>query len=216
MSGAEPRSESHRSEGRSTSRSLLVRLRADDEAAWKRLVDLYTPLVCHWCRRLNLSDQDMPDVYQEIFQAVMSNIQKFRRDRPQDSFRAWLRTITRSKVYDFYRRQSREVSAAGGTEARQRIDAIPTRNAELPLDEEAEDDSVDDASDRTLLFQQALQLIQRDFEPRTWQAFWKVVVDGMAAKDVALDLGMKPGTVRVAKSRVLARLRSEFGDLIHD
>jgi hypothetical protein len=31
--------------------------------------------------------------------------------------------------------------------------------------------------------------------------------------DVAADLEMKPGTVRVAKSRVLLRLRHELGDV---
>jgi RNA polymerase sigma-70 factor (ECF subfamily) len=39
-----------------------------------------------------------------------------------------------------------------------------------------------------------------------------VAVDGRAAADVAADLGMQPGAVRVAKSRVLLRLRKELGD----
>jgi hypothetical protein len=33
-------------------------------------------------------------------------------------------------------------------------------------------------------------------------------------KDVAADLGMSPGAVRVAKYRVLHRLREELGDLM--
>ena len=41
-----------------------------------------------------------------------------------------------------------------------------------------------------------------------------VVVDGRETVDVAKDLGMLPGTVRVAKSRVLKRLRLELGDSI--
>lgn len=73
-----------------------------------------------------------------------------------------------------------------------------------PNDESAE------ATEKQPLFRRALELIQRNFEERTWKAFWKVVVDGMAPK----ELDMKPGTVRVAKSRVLARLRQEFGDLM--
>ena len=39
-------------------------------------------------------------------------------------------------------------------------------------------------------------------------------VEGQVAKDVAADLGMTPGAVRVAKCRVLQRLREELGDLI--
>ena len=39
----------------STSRSLLIRARANDAEAWDRLVALYAPLVMHWCRRWQLS-----------------------------------------------------------------------------------------------------------------------------------------------------------------
>jgi RNA polymerase sigma-70 factor (ECF subfamily) len=39
-----------------------------------------------------------------------------------------------------------------------------------------------------------------------------VTIEGRATADVAADLGMQPGAVRVAKSRVLQRLRRELGD----
>ena len=58
----------------------------------------------------------------------------------------------------------------------------------------------------------ALDSIKGEFHERTWQAFWKVVVEGRSTNDVAADLSMKPGTVRVSKSRVLLRLRHELGD----
>jgi len=98
----------------STSRSLLVRVRNDEDDAWTRLVDLYTPLVCYWCRQNGLSEQDLPDVAQEIFQAVARNIERFRDDGPKSTFRGWLRTVTRSKVADSFRRKGKEPDAAGG------------------------------------------------------------------------------------------------------
>jgi RNA polymerase sigma-70 factor (ECF subfamily) len=58
----------------------------------------------------------------------------------------------------------------------------------------------------------ALESIRGEFHERTWQAFWGVAVEGRTAADVAADLNMQPGTVRVAKSRVLLRLRRELGD----
>ena len=63
------------------------------------------------------------------------------------------------------------------------------------------------------LLRKALESIRGEFHERTWQAFWGVVVEGRTAADVAADLDMKPGAVRVAKSRVLLRLRRELGDL---
>lgn len=199
----------------STSRSLLVRLNEQDEDAWNRLVELYAPLVCHWCRQQRLPEQDLPDVVQEVFKAVSLNIDRFRHDRPGDTFRGWLRTISRSKVNDCFRKTGREATAAGGTEAHATFQQIADGT---PDSDPAELDDCDsepaEATEKQLLFRRALELVQRDFEERTWQAFWKVVVDGMSPKDVGEELDMKPGTVRVAKSRVLARLRQEFGDLM--
>jgi len=50
MAAGKPESANSQSGIMSTSRSLLVRLNEHEEAAWDRLVELYTPLVCHWCR----------------------------------------------------------------------------------------------------------------------------------------------------------------------
>jgi RNA polymerase sigma-70 factor (ECF subfamily) len=57
-------------------------------------------------------------------------------------------------------------------------------------------------------------LIRADFEEHTWQAFWAVAVDGRPGTDVAAELGMTPGAVYVAKSRVLRRLREDLGELL--
>ena len=63
------------------------------------------------------------------------------------------------------------------------------------------------------LFRRGLEAIRRHFDPKTWQAFWRVTVDGLSAGEAAAELGMRPGTVRVAKSRVLQRLRRHLGDV---
>ena len=59
----------------------------------------------------------------------------------------------------------------------------------------------------------AIEMIRKDFKEQTWQAFWRVVVNGRSAQEVGAELGMRPGTVRVAKSRVLKRLREQLGDV---
>ena len=62
------------------------------------------------------------------------------------------------------------------------------------------------------LFGRAVSLIRDEFEPRTWQAFWLTAVEGRTPTEVSAELGMSPGAVRVAKSRVLQRLREELGE----
>jgi RNA polymerase sigma-70 factor (ECF subfamily) len=52
-----------------------------------------------------------------------------------------------------------------------------------------------------------------DFQGPTWTAFLRVVVDGAAAAVVAAELNMTVNAVRLARGRVLRRLREELGDL---
>jgi RNA polymerase sigma-70 factor (ECF subfamily) len=186
-----------------TSRSLLERLKADDAAAWDRLISLYAPLVYRWCRRWDLPEQEIADVLQEVFHAVATHIASFRKEREGDTFRGWLRTIAQNKVRDHFRRVGREPGGAGGTDAQVRLSTLPApRSAD-------EDDSRDELADRDVV-DRALELIRGEFEQRTWQAFWLTAVEDRVPKEVAIELGMSPGAVRVAKSRVLRRLRDEL------
>jgi RNA polymerase sigma-70 factor (ECF subfamily) len=191
-----------------TCRSLLERIQADDPVAWRRLVDLYAPLVFHWCRRWDLREQDSADVSQEVFQAVATHVAGFHRERAGDTFRGWLRTITENKIRDHFRRLGREPDGVGGTEAQLRF-------AQLPESRSPDEDDSDVAERRAerRLFGLVLDQIRNEFEDRTWQAFWLTTVESRSTGDVAGDLGISPGAVRVAKSRVLRRLREELGDV---
>ena len=62
------------------------------------------------------------------------------------------------------------------------------------------------------LLQKALSSIREEFQDNTWLACWGVTVEGRFADDVGAELGMQPGAVRVAKCRVLKRLRRELGE----
>ena len=188
-----------------TSRSLLERIKADDAAAWDRLISLYAPLAYQWCRHWDLPEQEIADVLQEVFQSVATHIASFRKDNQGDTFRGWLRTITQHKVLDHFRKLGREPGGAGGTDAQLRFANLP---ALQPPDA---DDSSERRADRGVVGR-ALELIRDEFEDRTWRAFWLTAVADRVPKEVALELGMTAGAVRVAKSRVLRRLREELGE----
>jgi RNA polymerase sigma-70 factor (ECF subfamily) len=200
-----PGSDSGKQPSSGTSRSLLGRVQADEPEAWERLVHLYAPLVLHWCRHSGLQDQDVADIFQEVFQAVVVYVGGFRKERQGDTFRGWLRRITQNKLRDHFRRLGRDACATGGSSAQDRF-------AQLPAPQGGEERISQDEGERHL-FARALELIRAEFAARTWEAFWQTAVEGREAKDVAADLGMSPGAVRVAKSRVLHRLREELGDL---
>ena len=189
----------------STSRSLVMRLQDQEAPAWQVVVQLYSPLVQHWVRRAGLPAQECADVVQDVFQSAFSGIGKFRKHNT-GTFRGWLRTIARNRVTDHFRRLNKEPDATGGSEAAVLLNNVPDLDDE-PLNDES------DLQAEHALFLRAFELIRNDVKPNTWDAFYRVAVEGQEAATVAHDLGMKPGAVRVARSRVLKRLREQLGDL---
>ena len=187
--------------GESTSFGLIARLKLRDAEAWRRTTRLYAPLVFRWTRRAGVRESDAADVTQDVFHAVARHIDGFRNDAPGSTFRGWLYTIARNKLYDHFRRQAGDRGAVGGTDALQQIQELP---ATPPDGEEGEAEQSD-------LARRAMALLQSDFQPATWQAFWATAVDNRPAAEVAANLGISLAAVYKAKSRVLARLRQELG-----
>jgi RNA polymerase sigma-70 factor (ECF subfamily) len=182
-----------------TSSSLIGRVKQRDANAWNVLARLYGPLVYGWARQCGLQDQDAADIVQDVFQSVARAIDGFDDGRPGSTFRGWLWTITRNAVRQHVRGRERHPKAVGGTDAQQRMQALPQAVEE--------DQEPDPPAARTALVHRALRLIHDEFEPPTWQAFWRITVDGRAAAEVAEELRLTPGAVRQAKYRVLCRLR---------
>jgi len=196
------------SQDRPTSTTLLERLRAREDEAWQRLLHLYAPLIAYWCKRWDVRQPDVEDIIQDVFQAVAAGLERFRRDQAGASFRGWLRGITRHKVLDYLRRGRHQPTAEGGTEAQRRLQQIAELETPPP------DDADDPEDEITRLYHRALELVRGEFTLQSWQAFWRTGVEGQAPADVATALGMSAAAVRMAKSRVLHRLREEAGDLI--
>jgi len=189
-----------------TSLTLLQQVQANQAEAWDRLVDLYAPLVRYWCRRSQLNDEDVAEIFQETFRAVATHIQNFRHERKDDSFRGWLRTITTNKIRDHFRRIDGQAIAEGGSVGQMKIAEI---SDPLTEDEENSEQDILRASVHKML-----EMVRGDFEPRTWEAFWQCQVEGRGTDEIGLELQMTPAAVRKAKYRVLRRLREELDGLI--
>lgn len=140
-----------------------------------------------------------------MFRAVAAGLPAFRRDRPGDTFRGWLRGITRSVLLRHAEQAARQPQAAGGTAALQGLHAVA---------DGATDDDPDPPAEVGALYRRGLDLVRGEFEPRTWQAFWEHAVDGRPVADVAAAHGLSPAAVRQAKYRALLRLRAEFAGLV--
>jgi RNA polymerase sigma-70 factor (ECF subfamily) len=184
-----------------TQPSLLERVRQpDDGPAWERFVELYTPLLLEWARRLGAGPSDAEDLLQDVFALLVRKLPSFKYD-PRQSFRAWLRTVLRNRWATLRRIPSAVLPAAGSAQ-------VPEPVAADGLAEWENEEY------RRQLVSRALRLLQRDFQPVTWQAFWDFVVCERPAAEVAAALSISVDSVYTAKSRVLRRLREELKGLL--
>jgi RNA polymerase sigma factor (sigma-70 family) len=189
-----------------TRASLLVRLRdPHDQEAWGQFVQLYAPVVYGFARKRGLQDADAADLMQEVFRSVAGAAGRLDYDPKRGSFRGWLYTVTRNKIYTFLDGQRRQVRGSGD-------DGAQTLLEEQAGREDGTGELWDQEYERGA-FAWAAERVRGEFHESTWQAFWLTAVDGQGARDVGRQLGLSPGAVYVAKSRVIARLRDEIREL---
>src|SRR5262245_19469976 len=184
-----------------TRASLLIQIRdGTNHAAWQEFVDLYGPVIYGFARKRGLQDADAADLMQDVLRSVSAAIGRLDYDRKHGTFRGWLFTITRNKVFNFLSARRIRPQSSGDSATSQML-------AEAP--------AAADGSDAWELEYQrrlasiAMDRVKGEFHENTWQAFWLTAVEGQAAAEVAKRIGMSAGAIYVAKSRVLARLKDE-------
>jgi RNA polymerase sigma-70 factor (ECF subfamily) len=182
--------------------SLLTRLKDGEDAdAWREFVRLYGPVVYGFARKRGLQDADAADLMQEVLRSVARNASRMEYDPARGTFRGWLYTVTRNKIYNFLNGQRNRPKAVGDSTHLERLDSVPDRESDRESDWDLEY--------QRRLSARAMDRVRHEFQPNTWQAFWGTAVEGRGAQEVGVELKMTPGAVYVAKSRVLARLREE-------
>jgi len=189
-----------------TSLSLLNRLRLQPDAeSWQRLVDLYTPLIRGWLRQHSVPAADADDLTQEVMAVLVRELPSFNHNQQRGAFRNWLRTITVNRLRVLWRsRQSRPI-ATGDSDFLKMLDELEDPNSGLS--------HVWDRQHDQHVARRLMELVEPHFEPTTWRAFRRVVLEGARAATVAAELGISVNAVLLAKSRVLSRLRHEMEGL---
>lgn len=181
--------------------SLLVRIRdPQDERAWGEFLEIYGPLVYRLARLKGFQDADAADLTQDVFRAVASAIERWDPNPARGSFRGWLFRIARNLMVNLLASQRRHPRGTGDSDMKLLLEAIPA-----PV---GDDSALFDEEYRRRLFQWAADQVRPEFREPTWRAFWLTAVEGRQVKDVAESLGQTPGSIYIARSRVLARIRS--------
>ena len=188
--------------------TLLTRLKdGRDGDAWREFVQLYGPVVYRFARNRGLQDADAADLMQDVLRSVARNAHRMEYDPKKGTFRGWLYTVTRNKIYNFLSSNKNRPRGTGDADAQERLDATPAREEEGP-------DADWEKEYQRRLSARAMEIVKGEFHANTWSAFWQTAVEGKPAADVGQALKMTAGAVYVAKSRVLARLRDEVQKML--
>src|SRR5215813_1841433 len=117
-------------ESPATRASLLVRLRdGSDAAAWREFVHLYATVIYGFARKRGLQDADAADLMQEVLRSVAAAVGRLNYDPGKGTFRGWLYSITRNKIYNFLESRARHPRGSGDSNAHQRLEEYPGREA---------------------------------------------------------------------------------------
>ena len=187
-----------------TSHSLLERARdPGDGTSWRRLTDLYAPLIRRWVRPYVASRPTPTTCVQDVLAILVREIPGFEHNGRTGAFRAWLQSTTVNRLRVHWRPAR---PAAGG-------DGILGQLHQL--------------EDPTSLLSRAWD---EDHDRHVAQTLCRVDPPGVPAgdlarlrghrprrrstADVAEELGISVNAVLIAKSRVLKRLRQKAEGLI--
>jgi RNA polymerase sigma-70 factor (ECF subfamily) len=175
---------------------LLQRLRqGSDHLAWDEFFDRYWRVLFGAARRRGCSEHTAEEIVQDVMLAVFQCRDVFHYDTERGRFRDWLAALVRNKVAEHRRSPAQRVRAVGGDEA----------PVETESDETLPDEIWEAAFEEALLVV-LLDMVRREFNPRTFQAFELSAIQGMSGSEVARLTGQTRNAVYLARRKVTQRL----------
>jgi RNA polymerase sigma-70 factor, ECF subfamily len=182
-----------------TRASLILRLQdAEDIAAWDEFASLYAPIIYRVAMSRGFQAADAENLVQEVFFAVANSVSKWLKREDRGQFRAWLLRIARNEAANMLTQRATRTLGQDGSAAEKILANLPSRDdfsSALGLEYERS------------VFRWATAQVRSVVAQQTWDAFWLTSVDGMPVNEVAEKLGLRPGNVHLARSRVMARIK---------
>ena len=180
-----------------TRSSLIQRLKATiNGESWEEFFYTYWELIYNVARRAGLSEADAQDIVQETILKVHNSLDRFEYNRKRGTFKGWLRTVTRSRLNDFFKKQQRRPALNQPLEEA----ADELQNLEDPEGPEIE--KIWDEEWNRNLIQAALSRTKKLSSPKQFQIFKCHYIDEWTVRETCRTLGVNAAQVYMAKQRV--------------
>ena len=194
-----------------TRSSLINRLKATiNGESWEVFFNTYWELIYSVARRKGLSEADSQDIVQETILKVHKSLDRFQYNRDRGSFKGWLRTITRSRLVEHYKKQQRQPP----TQQPREDEDDPLVNLADPQGPEL--DRIWSEEWSRSLIQRSLTFLKQQVSLKQYQIFKCHCIDEWTVKEVCDALNVNAAQVYMAKQRVgkifatkLERLKQE-------
>mgnify|MGYP001954816358 CR=1 FL=1 len=190
-------------QGPKTRESLLAKLSNPHcDEGWREFAMIYRPLIYRVAVSKGLQHADAEDLAQDVLVKVEKSLDSY--DPALGGFRSWLYQITRNLVVNHLTRR-KEPNGSGDSKIQQLLSQKPQKDDPT--------ESLFQLEYRRARFQQAASIVRSEFTEPTWTAFWLTAVELQSIQIVAEKLGKSQGAVRVARCRVLDRIRVAVSEL---
>ena len=138
----------------------LQDLRSD--RAWRRFLVRYTPMLLSYAKRVGLSDADAQDAVGETLATFVRRYRAGDYDRDRGRLKSWLGGIAHNKIRKIIeRRPAVSLEASASEDGWPAIEPIVEDDLDAAFEREWRLERLD----------QALELIRREGDPTTYQAF---------------------------------------------
>ncbi len=189
-----------------STRSSVLAAVADtgNEAAWRRLFDLYAGFVFSIARSKGLNDTDADDIVQIVFADLARNLPAFTYDREKGRFRAYLSSLARWRINDRLRFGKRDVE----------LKASFMKDAKACMT--ATDEDFEEREWRAAALEEALRRIKPGVQSAHYAAFVASAIEGQDTETVARLHGISIDNLYQIRKRLTVKLRETVAQVLED
>ena len=189
-----------------STRSSVLRAVAntENEAAWRRLFDLYAGFVFSIARSKGLNDADADDIVQVVFTDLARNLPTFQYDRAKGRFRSYLAGLVHWRVTDRLKAGKRDMELMASFEEEAKATGAAT------------DAAFEEREWQAAALEEALHRIKPEVNPEHYAAFVASTVEGQDTETVMRLYGLSRDNLYQIRKRLTMKLRETVEQVIKE